>query len=51
MVSGAISSRSPVTIKHMEEKTKTTNVDHCRYYRKKNAEEYKVIDVLRQKRA
>ena len=32
-------------------KTNTTNADSCKCYREKNAEEYKINDALRTKRA
>ena len=50
-MSGFISSGLPVTMGQMDGKTKTTNADSCKRYRKKNAKEYKINDVLRKKRA
>ena len=35
----------------MEGKTNTINTDRCRCYSEKNAEEYKINDALRKKRA
>ena len=48
---GTISLRSPANSEQREMKTKTTNADRCKRYRRKNADKYKVNDALRKKRA
>ena len=48
---GTISLRSPANMEQRERKTKTTNADRCKRYRRKNADKYKINDALRKKRA
>ena len=48
---GTISLRSLANMEQRERKTKTTNADRCKRYRKKNADKYKITDALRKKRA
>ena len=48
---GTISLRSPANMEQRERKTKATNADRCKRYRRKNADKYKINDALRKKRA
>ena len=48
---GTISLRSPANMEQRERKTKTTNADRCKRYRRKNADKYKINDALRKTQA